>query len=429
MNLTQILSKAKKPKTEIKSTVVRVDKAFCSNVIADLNKKNRPHSKSLSALYANEMLRGKWATNGEPLIFGVDGEETHLVSGQHRLHALLMVHQELELKGAEKWPEAQTEIDMCIVYNVAMDTADTVDTGKSRSHADVLFRDETIDSIIPKEWNGSAAKRKTWTKTLAGAARLVWLIEGGATVSSAPKFLISEMLDFLKKHNHLHEFVTMILDADDGDGGHGGLKMSLPYLAALCYVAALDTAWDDNELPEIDTEKSDELNVFINHLAVGSGFDKGSAQHALTGYWNQLMSQPGSKDRDREWVGPFIKAVRAFLANETNLKVNDVKLTKKESENYTDFPVMFDGWHTWCFENTASIKAAAKDATEKAEAAKLGPVDSEELSDSDSWSEEEWAPDDTAVPTPEPVKTANPKPIKKAPVKKKPAANIAGEDL
>ncbi len=434
MNLTQILSKAKKPKTEIKSTVVRVDKAFCSNVIADLNKKNRPHSKSLSTLYANEMLRGKWATNGEPLIFGIDGEEAHLVSGQHRLHALLMVHQELELKGADKWPNAQTEIDMCIVYNVDMDTADTVDTGNSRSHADVLFRDATIDAIIPKEWNVSAAKRKTWTKTLAGAARLVWLIEGGATVSSAPKFLISEMLDFLKKHYKLHDFVTMILDAKDGDGGHGGLKMSLPYLAALCYVASLNTSWEDNDdIPEIDAAKADDLKMFISHLAVGSGFDKGSPQHALTGYWNQLMTQPGTKDRDREWVGPFIKAVKTFFASETNLKVSDVKLTKKESDNYTDFPVMFEGWHTWCFENTASIKAAAKHASEKAEAEKHGPVDSEALADSDSWSEEDgpaddWLPEEVIAP-PEPVKAPKPKPIKKAPVKKKPAANVAGQDL
>ena len=357
MKLDTLFSKAVKPQaTNIKTKVVCITPAFALACLKDFNNSNRPMSQGVAKLYANEMLRGQWKCNGEPIIFSIDDNDMeHLISGQHRLQGLVLAQQALEKE--EVWPSAQTEWDAVIVYGVPHDTADTVDTGKTRSHSDVLFRDPWIDTVIPEGWNDKISRRKTWTKTLAGAARLVWLIEGGAVVSSAPKFLISEMLDFLQtKHDQLCGFVTMVLDANDSDAGNKGLKMSLPYLAALTYVASIY----DNALTGINIDKMtlEKLDQFINQLAVGTGYEKGEPAWALAAYWNKLTAEPGSKDRDRDWVGPFVKAAKAVLEDRTGLKVSDISLSKKERDGYNDFPIMFDGYHTECFERAAAAKAA-----------------------------------------------------------------------
>jgi len=352
MKLDTLFSKAVKPQaTNIKTKVACITPAFALACLKDFNNSNRPMSQGVAKLYANEMLRGQWKCNGEPIIFSIDDNDMeHLISGQHRLQGLVLAQQALEKE--EVWPSAQTEWDAVIVYGVPHDTADTVDTGKTRTHSDVLFRDPWIDTVIPEAWNDKISRRKTWTKTLAGAARLVWLIEGGAIVSSAPKFLISEMLDFLQtKHPELCTFITMIVDANDADAGNKGLKMSLPYVAALTYVASL------NPNGSIDEDTADKLDGFINELAVGTGYEKGDPAWALAAYWNKLTAEPGSKDRDRDWVGPFVKAATAVLADKTGLKVSDIALTKKERDGYNDFPVMFDGYHTECFERAAAAKA------------------------------------------------------------------------
>jgi hypothetical protein len=370
MKLETLFSKAEKTLTPIKTKVLCITPAFALACLKDLNNSNRPMSRSVANLYANEMLRGQWKCNGEPIIFSVDAEgDEHLISGQHRLQGLVLAQQAIEKD--EVWPAAQTEWDAVVIYGVPHDTADTVDTGKTRTHSDVLFRDPWVDSVIPEAWNATVSKRKTWTKTLAGAARLVWLIEGGATVSSAPKFLISEMMCFIQnRHAGLANFVTMVLDANDADGGNKGLKMSLAYLAALTYVACVEEhdCFDDdgNTVIEISIadDTQDAMDLFLNQLAVGSGYDKGDPAWALAGYWNKLTAEKGSKDRDRDWVGPFVKAAKAVLEGRTGLKVSDISLNKKERDGYTDFPVMFDGYHTLCFERAAAAKAASSQPTD-----------------------------------------------------------------
>ena len=405
MKLDTLFSKAVKPQaTNIKTKVACITPAFALACLKDFNNSNRPMSQGVAKLYANEMLRGQWKCNGEPIIFSIDDNDMeHLISGQHRLQGLVLAQQALEKE--EVWPSAQTEWDAVIVYGVPHDTADTVDTGKTRTHSDVLFRDPWIDTVIPESWNDKISRRKTWTKTLAGAARLVWLIEGGAVVSSAPKFLISEMLDFLQsKHPELCTFVTMILDANDADAGNKGLKMSLPYVAALTYVASL------NPNGSIDEDTADKLDGFINELAVGTGYEKGDPAWALAAYWNKLTAEPGSKDRDRDWVGPFVKAASAVLADKTGLKVSDIALTKKERDGYNDFPVMFDGYHTECFERAAAAKARLSQGHDPSNTTDDVPPDLEpEYTDPQPEQEEV-----VEVDTPAEVASVRPRPKRKA---------------
>ena len=394
MSFESLLKKAKKAESPVKCVTVRIGAAFAEAALKDFNDSNRPLSKGVSRLYANEMLRGKWECNGEPIIFSVDETgKVHLISGQHRLDGLLICSK----LANEEWPNAQTELDVVVISGVQHSTADTVDTGRSRNHADVLFRDPWVDAYFARKsgksgdsdtsWNSTVARRKAWTKTLAGAARLVWLIQGGETVSSAPKFVISEMLEFIKEqHPNLADAVTMVLDANESDSGNKGLKMSLPHIAALAYVACVDHegTYDSATLKDIDE--------FLNRLSVGTGYDKGSAEWALAAYWNKLKAESGSKDRDRDWIGPFVKALQAFLECRTGLKVSDIALSKKERDNYNSFPQLLDGFMTASFENAARIREARKAKPEPEAAAE-------------------------PTPSPEPVKAA--KPAKRKPRKAK----------
>lgn len=427
MSVEKAITKSK-ASNKIKAYTVRLTVSLAKTVLEKFNTRNRPVAQGLVKAYANEFLRGQWRENGEPYIFGIDpktGRED-LISGQHR--SLGLIRAQACIDKGEEWPDAQLEYDCVFITGVDSTTADTVDTGKSRTHADVLFRDEWVDEASGP-YGVTVSGRKAWVKTLAGAARLVWIMAGGATVSHAPKFAITEMLTFVKtQHPKLAEFVTMVLDADSADSGNGGLKMSLPYIAAICYASAIEVNKAGSIVVNKDVKES--LNDFICAVANGSNLQKGSAAWALTAYWNKLTSEPGSKDRDRDWAGPFIKALNLHFDGAGDLKATSIALNKKERENYADFPPFVSEWHQSCFEHAAAVKSA------KAQGDTAGNT------------ADDGEPSDAAEPAVEkptkPVKAvkaakaapASPAPAKKAPAKRqpKPAAvvepndDFAGED-
>lgn len=334
----------------IKTNSVIITPETATKFLEGFNNENRPLSKSLAGTYANEFLRGKWTETGEPLIYGVDSEGgEHLISGQHRLVGLCMAQ---EMYDADKkyWKNAVLELKTQLTTGVPMENADDVDKGKSRSHTDVLYRSPVVDSMIPDDWNNNQARRTRWCKCLATAARLVWQREGGKTVSSAQKFVHSEMLDFIsQRHPELHRFVTMVMKADDNDGGNKGLKVSLAYLAGFSYLACLGA---DGNLIE---DNIDTVEEFLDQVAVGTGYDKGSAAHALTGYWNSL--DPGSKDRDLDVSGPLVKCFNYLLEDASDVTSRKLRLTKKERTEYKSFPPLLSGWDEACYEAIASAKA------------------------------------------------------------------------
>lgn len=389
MQVKSFVSKHKNADSEIRSENVRFTDPepvqylldHYNNPSGEGGHRNRPMSKSLAKLYANEWLRGAWQENGENMIFAVDGEGVEsLASAQHRCAGFVMAF-EMHKKSPEKYPDADLVWATQITWGVPLETVDSVDKGKTRNNADILFRSALLDTCLPEEWNASESKRKAWAKALATAARVVWQRAGGKLVSSAEKFIPSEMLTFIEsEHPNLPMFVTMVLNANDGDGGHGGLKkVSLAYTTALSYLACLN---DDGNVDEDSAEK---VEQFLDNLAQG-GAAKGSPAHALAGFWNSLPS--GSKDRDLDISAPIVKTLNLLLdGKETGCKVNDVKLSAKERKEYRDNPIMLCGWDTICFDAAAAAvveaeeekererqekeaaKAAAKEEREKARAA------------------------------------------------------------
>lgn len=373
MERERIVSEIKTPKlstvlkklavdSRLQTCVIRVDKSEDAEALLEkYNTGNRPITKAQYKLYANELLRGKWRLNGEPFIFGVDDgtSEESIISAQHRLMALInAIDIYNSTPDAETvYPDAQLFLEVAVVYSVPVETADTVDQGMLRKHGHVLFRDEWVNSHIPEEWSKNNSRKAKWCNVLAGAARLVWLRNGGASVSSAPKFVVSEMLEFIKEHHAgLCEFVSAILSASEEEGA--GLKISIPYIAALTYLSSVDDEGIVDKTTK-ETVLDSMLKVAQNTVTVGT------AEHALVSYWNKLFSAPGGKDRDLEIVGPFVKALNAIIAGE---KVTAAKLalTKREQELYKTHPPLLKGWDEACFIYAAEQRANAIEAVEQA---------------------------------------------------------------
>jgi hypothetical protein len=350
-----------KVESRLKTCVIKVDSVEkAKTLLKHYNTTNRPLSKSQYKVYANEMLRGKWRLNGEPFIFGIDDEtkQESAISLQHRLHGLIEAI-ETHAKSPEDYPDAQLEIEVAVVYNVPIETADTVDQGMLRKHGHVLYRDEWIAEVIPEEWCNNNSRKAKWCNALAGAARLVWLRAGGATVSSAPKFIVSEMLEFIKTdHKKLCEFVSAVLSACEEEGA--GLKISPPYIAALCYIASLT---EDGIC--VKTIQNTVLDAMLK--IAQNDVKPGTAEHALVTYWNKLFSTPGSKDRDIDIVGPFVKALNAIIADES-VTASKLKLTTKEAESYATQPPLLKGWDESCFIYAAEVKSELKEKAEVARA-------------------------------------------------------------
>lgn len=85
-----------------------------------VNTRNRPLNKRQVVYYADQMIRGQWQLNGEPIILS-DGNV--LLDGQHRLAAIV---------------KSQTTQDVLVVKGVDGNTFSTIDTGKVRTKSDVF---------------------------------------------------------------------------------------------------------------------------------------------------------------------------------------------------------------------------------------------------------------------------------------------------
>lgn len=84
------------------------------------NTRNRPLNKRQVVYYADQMVRGQWRLNGEPIIIS---NGNVLLDGQHRLAAIV---------------KSQTTQDILVVKGVDGDTFSTIDTGKVRTKSDVF---------------------------------------------------------------------------------------------------------------------------------------------------------------------------------------------------------------------------------------------------------------------------------------------------
>lgn len=226
------------------------------------NVTNRPFRRGLADAYALEMLRKKWALNGETIVIDKKGG---VQSGQHRLIALVFAEQ-MRSADKEKWKEygwsGPVKIDAVVVSGIdtKKEVVDTLDLGQKRSLGDVIFRNQEF--VATKESPLSEAEQKTLANVLSGAIRLSWIRQGGKVVSDAPKLPHSEALQHLEENPVIRDCVDFVWREDAGETGKRiSSLIPLTYAAGLMYLMATSGTKQGKEIDLKMQSKAEEFWV------------------------------------------------------------------------------------------------------------------------------------------------------------------------
>ena len=192
------------------------------------NTTNRPISKPNLKSLKQEILRGRWQLNGEPIIIGKTGL---ILNGQHSLLAFIEAVQEWRAKPDESvYGTEEPTLDKLIVFGIEETDAviNTMDTCKPRSLADVIFRSHFFSLMQPKD-------RNTISRITDYAIKLLWERTGVTANAFALRRTHSESLDFIERHPKIIECAKHIFE-EDGGVGNIGRYISPGYATALLYM-------------------------------------------------------------------------------------------------------------------------------------------------------------------------------------------------
>lgn len=182
-------------------------KVRCKN-----NTANRPYSESTSKVYSQEMLNQRWkGLNSETYGIGKSGQ---VITGQHRLISLVLAEQmrtsEDEAKHWKKvWGDQPVTIDAVICFGVdeSDDTVNTVDTGRRRTGADMLYRSHFLKNVEDKH-------KKAVARILEFGVRTLWHRTGVSANAFAPTLTHSELSGFIETHPKLVDCAIHIHEED-----------------------------------------------------------------------------------------------------------------------------------------------------------------------------------------------------------------------
>lgn len=283
------------------------------------NPSNRPFRRPLADRYASEHLRGKWSLNLETIVIDCFG---NVLQGQHRLIGLILGEQLRQLD-TKQWGDTPLTFEVLMGYGVspAPENANTYDLGASRKLDDVIYRHQQFKKDTTDK------EQKKVSKALAGALRLVWLRFGGKQISFAPHFPHSEALEFYKLHPQILKAVTEIISLDNGDDGNErrvSSLISLNYTAALCYLMAKATDWE-------------QALSFWGKFASGEGLKKGNP--ILTLRQSLTRMDTGGSKRDL-LVGTVIKAWLLWIQKKQGSSKDIRVARKRDGDNFVlaEFP-------------------------------------------------------------------------------------------
>lgn len=231
------------------------------------NPHNRPYKKDVMKAWMVEILRGKWQLNGETIIIGKYG---NILSGQHRLIALVLAHQEWEKdqtrpKPDQLWAEVWGKdnpptMSTFLVTGISEkdEVVNTQDTGKPRTFEDVLYRCNWFSDKPEKE-------RAQLAKVCDHAVRLVrertaqnleWNRRTG--MASTFKTPHSDCIEFVENHSRILECVRFINEEREGKLKPligGGMAAGLLYLMG-------SAASDSDKYDQVNNEKALDWSLF-----------------------------------------------------------------------------------------------------------------------------------------------------------------------
>lgn len=241
-------------------------KVRCTNNVI-----NRPLYMSIVRTLTQEILRGRWRLNGEPIIVGRTGL---ILNGQHTLIALILAAIEWSKsqgKWGDFWPEEPT-IEKLVVFGIEEtdEVVNTLDTAKPRSLADVIFRSEIFADVHRRD-------RTKLSKMLDFGIRFAWSRTGAGSDAYAPKMTFSEALDFLHRHPRMKDCVKHIYE-ENGTNNSIGKYLTPGASSGLMYLFAASATDEDgpyhvSSSPSeemIDMSRWEKAAAFFVELAGGS---------------------------------------------------------------------------------------------------------------------------------------------------------------
>ncbi len=271
------------------------------------NTTNRPISKPNLKSLKQEILRGRWQLNGEPIIIGKTGL---ILNGQHSLLAFIEAVQEWKAKPDESvYGKEEPTLDKLIVFGIDESDAvvNTMDTCKPRSLADVIFRSHFFSIMQPKD-------RNTISRMTDYAIKLLWERTGVTADAFALRRTHSESLDFIERHPKIIECAKHIFE-ENGDHNNIGYFVSPGYATALLYMMGSCTS-DPTEYRATRNEDVLDWSMFDKAcdffvLIAGKAPEFNPIGKAL-----QAMLEKSENITPRERWSLLIKAWNLYVADE-----------------------------------------------------------------------------------------------------------------
>lgn len=251
----------------IKTQIVIITAGEAKKLLGN-NTHNRSISKGNIETIKTSLLRGEWKLNGEAIKIAKDGK---ILDGQHRLLACA---------------ETGISFKTLLVTGLENETQDTMDSGKSRSHADVL-------SLAG--YKNAHALSALVTATIRAEQ---WHLRAAFLSTGAYPVTRKQVLDHVEASGqYLQDLVRTSIRFN---------KIGL---------AATSAALLKHTFSSLGEDGPQDADHFFEKLLVGDGLEKGSPILALR---NELMKLRDAKGtRDKVYIAAItIKAWNKFRAGE-----------------------------------------------------------------------------------------------------------------
>ena len=217
------------PEEEALFTDMEGKRIQCSN-----NKGNRPYTLANALAICQSLLRGQWQLNGESMIIGRSGIT---ISAQHRLTGLVFACQKYRMDPT-KYPDLDGPPTMATILVFGISESDkvvnTVDTGKSRSIAEIVFRSDCFADL-------SKQSRKECSRMTEHAIRFIWDRLGISEAFSVIK-TPAESIAFLGNHPKLLECVRHVYEENGGKEGRLTKFLTPGYCSGLFFLMGCSTS-------------------------------------------------------------------------------------------------------------------------------------------------------------------------------------------
>lgn len=283
------------------------------------NLDNRPYSVGAAKDIGRAILDGEFLLTGETAIIS---DRASVLDSQHRWGGVLWatnwwrkaVADGTVLDKYPHWGDTQPYIDICIVAGIPHNNqvANKINTGRSRSNSDIVYRDYKFSEHFGKK------DRKELAKLVAPAIRLVWGRMGGKLIRNTPKLDQRENMTFLNDHPGIVALVEFVYTLDADEGNPGGVKRLVPpsVIAGLGYLmstAKTPPGTGRNDPTTLDYSLMDDAKLFIQQLASGANLKAGDPVLVLRNALGDFKGKAsGSRERD-DRIACIIKAWNAWI--------------------------------------------------------------------------------------------------------------------